>query len=60
MKKEAARQQLVHQAYNKHYRDTHHSMCRLVQFSMLHVYSANSGMFGCPLAMTDGAAALLE
>eukprot|EP01017_Pseudomicrothorax_dubius_P047761 TRINITY_DN8610_c0_g2_i4.p1 TRINITY_DN8610_c0_g2~~TRINITY_DN8610_c0_g2_i4.p1 ORF type:complete len:596 (-),score=150.99 TRINITY_DN8610_c0_g2_i4:986-2773(-) len=32
---------------------------RLVQFMRLVLYSASSGMFGCPLAMTDGAARVL-
>eukprot|EP00929_Paragymnodinium_shiwhaense_P086057 TRINITY_DN46531_c0_g1_i1.p1 TRINITY_DN46531_c0_g1~~TRINITY_DN46531_c0_g1_i1.p1 ORF type:complete len:626 (+),score=135.04 TRINITY_DN46531_c0_g1_i1:157-2034(+) len=32
---------------------------RLLQFTKLHIYSPASGLYNCPLAMTDGAAALL-
>lgn len=33
---------------------------RLYQFTKLYLYSASSGVFGCPLAMTDGAAKVLS
>jgi len=33
---------------------------RVVQFCKLHLYGSSSGLYSCPLAMTDGAARLLQ
>lgn len=35
-------------------------LARVYQFAKLHLFAPNSGMYGCPLAMTDGAAKLME
>jgi acyl-CoA dehydrogenase len=32
---------------------------RLYQFIKIYLYAASSGLYGCPLSMTDGAVALM-
>eukprot|EP00466_Bigelowiella_natans_P007952 jgi/Bigna1/82431/fgenesh1_pg.92_\ len=58
MHRDSAINGLIHIAYHK--RASHGSLARLWQFAKLHLFSPNSGMYGCPLAMTDGAAKLME
>ena len=55
----SAEEGLIHLGYAGG-RAKHGALARLVQFAKLHLFSANSGMYGCPLAMTDGAAKLTE
>ena len=37
-----------------------HCYSRLHQFAKLYLYAASSGLYSCPLAMTDAAARLIE
>ncbi|KDD73485.1 hypothetical protein H632_c2127p0, partial [Helicosporidium sp. ATCC 50920] len=52
----AAREGLVAIAYERR----QGALSRVVQASKLMLYGASSGLFNCPLAMTDGAARLCE
>lgn len=56
MKSVAAEEGVVASAYERLYGQ--HS--RVVQLAKVYIYYPSSAMFGCPLAMTDGAARLLE
>nr|XP_008113260.1 PREDICTED: acyl-CoA dehydrogenase family member 11 [Anolis carolinensis] len=56
MKKVAAEEGLVAMAYERKYAQ----WSRLVQISKLFLFAASSGLFSCPLAMTDGAAKVIE
>jgi alkylation response protein AidB-like acyl-CoA dehydrogenase len=42
------------------YRNSHLSYGRIVQFAKLILFHASSGLYTCPLAMTDGAACVLS
>ncbi|XP_068096548.1 acyl-CoA dehydrogenase family member 11-like [Hyperolius riggenbachi] len=56
MKDLSAEEGLIAAAYERKYS----SWSRLIQIAKLYLYSPSSGMFGCPLAMTDGAAKVIE
>lgn len=56
LEKVAAEDGLVAIAYERIYKE--HS--RLYQFVKLYLYTASSAIYTCPLAMTDGAARLIE
>lgn len=56
MKVVSAEEGLVAEAYDRKYS----SWSRLIQIVKLYLYSPSSGLFGCPLAMTDGAAKVIE
>ena len=42
------------------YERDHTQWSRLHQYSKLYLFSPSSGLYSCPLAMTDGAAKLIE
>jgi putative acyl-CoA dehydrogenase len=42
------------------YERTHGALSRIEQFARLYLYAPSSSTYSCPLAMTDGAARLLE
>jgi len=52
----AAEEGIVATGYERRYG----SFSRLIQFAKLHLYHPSSALFSCPLAMTDGAARILE
>lgn len=52
----SAREGLVGLAYERRQGEA----SRVVQAAKLYLYGASSGLFNCPLAMTDGAARLCE
>ena len=56
MKTIAAEEGIVATAYERKYAE----QSRIVQFAKVYIYHPSAAMFGCPLAMTDGAARLLE
>ncbi|KAM8962201.1 acyl-CoA dehydrogenase family member 11-like [Pelodytes ibericus] len=56
MKELSAEEGLVAEAYERKYS----SWSRLVQVVKLYLYAPSSGLFTCPLAMTDGAAKVIE
>lgn len=56
LKAASAREGLVAAAYER--RQGRHS--RVAQMAKLYMFGASSGLFNCPLAMTDGAARLCE
>ncbi|XP_040272629.1 acyl-CoA dehydrogenase family member 11-like isoform X1 [Bufo bufo] len=56
MKVVSAEEGLVAEAYERKYS----SWSRLIQIVKLYLYSPSSGLFSCPLAMTDGAAKVIE
>ncbi|NWS48358.1 ACD11 dehydrogenase, partial [Probosciger aterrimus] len=56
MKEIAAEEGLVAEAYERRYSN----WSRLLQAVKLYLFSSSSGGFNCPLAMTDGAAKVIE
>ncbi|XP_043924301.1 acyl-CoA dehydrogenase family member 11-like [Protopterus annectens] len=56
MKKIAAEEGLVAEAYDRKYSN----WSRLYQVAKLYLYAPSAGLFTCPLAMTDGAAKVIE
>ncbi|CAI9598621.1 unnamed protein product [Staurois parvus] len=56
MKELSAEEGLIAEAYERKYS----SWSRLIQVVKLYLYSPSSGLFTCPLAMTDGAAKVIE
>lgn len=56
LEKIAAREGIVAAAYERKYG----TASRIYQMSLLYLYHSSSALFSCPLAMTDGAARLLE
>ena len=56
MKAISAREGLIAIAYERKYG----VYSRLYQIAKLYLYGPSSGLFGCPLAMTDGAAKTIE
>ncbi|KAM4051391.1 acyl-CoA dehydrogenase family member 11-like [Anomaloglossus baeobatrachus] len=56
MKVVSAEEGLVAQGYDRKYS----SWSRLIQIVKLYLYTPSSGFFSCPLAMTDGAAKVIE
>ncbi|XP_043192469.1 acyl-CoA dehydrogenase family member 11-like [Amphibalanus amphitrite] len=56
MKDISAEEQLINLAYRRRYAE--HS--RVYQMAKVYLFSPSSGLFACPLAMTDGAAKTLE
>ncbi|XP_056384655.1 acyl-CoA dehydrogenase family member 11-like [Hyla sarda] len=56
MKVVSAEEGLVAEAYERKYS----SWSRLIQIVKLYLYAPSSGYFTCPLAMTDGAAKVIE
>lgn len=56
MKNVAAREGLVSIGYERHYGE----WSRVYQMSKLLLFSPSSGLYTCPLAMTDGAAKVIE
>jgi alkylation response protein AidB-like acyl-CoA dehydrogenase len=52
----AAEEGLVAEGYERR----HGPLSRVVQFAKLYLYTPSSAIFTCPLAMTDGAARLIE
>ncbi|KAM4809857.1 acyl-CoA dehydrogenase family member 11-like [Rhinophrynus dorsalis] len=56
MKEVSAEEGLIAEAYERKYS----SWSRLIQVVKLYLYSPSSGLFSCPLAMTDGAAKVIE
>jgi len=59
MHKISAVEGLVAYGYNNH-RLNFNEYARIHQFAKLHLFSPASGLYNCPLAMTDGAAKLIE
>ncbi len=56
----AARHAVVALPYQREARDTWGAGTRLVQHALLHLWGPESATFSCPVAMADGAAALLS
>ncbi|XP_018411012.1 PREDICTED: acyl-CoA dehydrogenase family member 11-like [Nanorana parkeri] len=56
MKEISAEEGLIAEAYERKYS----SWSRLIQVVKLYLYSPSSGLFSCPLAMTDGATKVIE
>ncbi|XP_053558174.1 LOW QUALITY PROTEIN: acyl-CoA dehydrogenase family member 11-like [Bombina bombina] len=56
MKDISAKEGLIAEAYERRYS----SWSRVVQVAKLYLYAPSSGLFTCPLAMTDGAAKVIE
>ncbi|XP_040207920.1 acyl-CoA dehydrogenase family member 11-like [Rana temporaria] len=56
MKELSAEEGLIAEAYERKYS----SWSRLIQVVKLYLYAPSSGLFTCPLAMTDGAAKVIE
>lgn len=56
MKELSAREGLVSIGYERHYGE----WTRVYQMSKLFLFSPSSGLYTCPLAMTDGAAKVIE
>ncbi|XP_019362282.1 PREDICTED: acyl-CoA dehydrogenase family member 11-like isoform X1 [Gavialis gangeticus] len=56
LKEIAAEEGLVAEAYERRYAN----WSRVYQILKLYLYTASSGFFSCPLAMTDGAAKVIE
>ena len=52
----AAEEGIVATAYERRYG----SLSRVHQFALLHLFGPSSAIFTCPLAMTDGAARVIE
>ena len=53
----SAQEGLISIGYN---RNKYSQWARLYQYAKLYLYAPSSGLFSCPLAMTDGAAKTLE
>lgn len=53
----SAEEGLISIGYN---RKRYGKWSRIYQFSKLYLYAPSSGLYSCPLAMTDGAAKILE
>jgi alkylation response protein AidB-like acyl-CoA dehydrogenase len=60
LRRAAARHALVALPYLPGARTTFGAAARVVQHALLHVYGPESATFSCPVAMADGAAALLS
>ena len=58
-KEESAKEELISLAYINYKKDKDRKMNRVHQILKLYLFSASSGMFSCPLAMTDGAISVL-
>lgn len=58
LKRVAAREGMIALAYERD--PAHHGFSRLIQMSKNYLFSPSSGLYSCPLAMTDGAAKTLE
>jgi hypothetical protein len=58
MKRISAREGMIALAYERD--PKHHGFSRLIQMSKNYLFSPSSGLYSCPLAMTDGAAKTLE
>ncbi len=56
----AAEHAVVALPYQPEARATFGSTARIVQHALLHLYGPESAVFSCPVAMSDGAAALLS
>src|SRR5689334_19932196 len=56
LKKHAAQHAIVATGYDESYGEHR----RVVQAALLHLYSASSAIYSCPLAMTDAAARVLK
>ncbi|QSB12644.1 acyl-CoA dehydrogenase family protein [Natronosporangium hydrolyticum] len=56
----AVRHELVALPYQAASRDRWGAAARVVQHALLHLYGPESATFSCPVAMSDGAAALLR
>nr|XP_033810729.1 acyl-CoA dehydrogenase family member 11-like isoform X2 [Geotrypetes seraphini] len=56
MKEISAEEGLIAEAYERKYS----SWSRVYQVSKMYLYAPSSGLFTCPLAMTDGAAKVIE
>ncbi|XP_072271377.1 acyl-CoA dehydrogenase family member 11-like isoform X2 [Pyxicephalus adspersus] len=56
MKELSAEEGFIAEAYERKYSN----WSRLIQIVKLYLYSPSSGLFSCPLAMTDGAAKVIE
>ena len=59
MKSIAAREGLIAIAYGDE-RRKYSAYSRIYQMCKLYLFGPSSGLFGCPLAMTDGAAKTIE
>jgi len=42
------------------YKFSHKNYARIYQFIKLYLFAASSGLYSCPLSMTDGAAFLIQ
>jgi acyl-CoA dehydrogenase len=60
LRRAAARHALVALPYQPGARDQWGAAARVVQHALLHLYGPESATFSCPVAMSDGAAALLR
>lgn len=60
LRQAAARHAVVALPYLPAARDTWGAGARVVQHALLHLYGPESAVFSCPVAMSDGAAALLS
>lgn len=58
LKKVSAREGMVALAYER--KPSLQGFSRLIQMSKTYLFAPSSGLYGCPLAMTDGAAKTLE
>lgn len=56
MKDVSAEEGLISIAYERRYRE----WSRLYQLAKIYLFTRSSGLYGCPLAMTDGAAKTIE
>jgi alkylation response protein AidB-like acyl-CoA dehydrogenase len=60
LRRAAARHALVAMPYLPEARESFGAGARVVQHALLHLYGPESATFSCPVAMSDGAAALLS
>lgn len=58
LKRTSAREGLIALAYERD--PKHQGFSRLIQMSKNYLFAPSSGLYSCPLAMTDGAAKTLE
>lgn len=52
----SVQERIIGQCYNNEFFDAN----RLVEFAKLYLFHASGGIWGCPMAMTDGAAYVLR
>lgn len=56
LNKASVNEKIIGQAYNNEFLEAN----RLIEFAKLYLFHASGGIWGCPMAMTDGAAYILR